>query len=113
MIVLPAPGSSASRNRSGWRGSISWYTAVIWCGKRIDDRGVHREHRVEQMGEADAMCLGHEAEEGSITVETPRPPALDDLEPRLVVPVEQLVGDLPGRPSCRSVQALPSRTTGR
>ena len=23
MIVLPAPGSSASRNRSGWRGSIS------------------------------------------------------------------------------------------
>jgi len=32
MIVLPAPGSSASRKRSGWRGSISPYTARIWCG---------------------------------------------------------------------------------
>lgn len=32
IIVLPAPGSSASRKRSGWRGSISWQTAVIWCG---------------------------------------------------------------------------------
>ena len=32
MIVLPAPGSSASRNRSGVRGSSSPYTARIWCG---------------------------------------------------------------------------------
>ena len=32
MMVLPAPGSSASRKRSGWRSSISPYTAVIWCG---------------------------------------------------------------------------------
>ena len=32
MMVLPAPGSSASRNRNGIRGSISWYTAEIWCG---------------------------------------------------------------------------------
>ena len=32
MIVLPAPGSSASRKRSGVRGSNSPYTARIWCG---------------------------------------------------------------------------------
>ena len=32
MIVLPEPGSSASRNRNGIRGSIDSYTAVIWCG---------------------------------------------------------------------------------
>ena len=32
MIVLPEPGSSASRNRIGCRGSISSYTALIWCG---------------------------------------------------------------------------------
>ena len=32
MIVLPVPGSSASRNRStGW-GSIDPYTASVWCG---------------------------------------------------------------------------------
>ena len=29
MMVLPAPGSSASRKRSGYRGSIASYTAVI------------------------------------------------------------------------------------
>ena len=34
-MVLPAPGSSASRNRSGCFGSISSYTAVIWCGSGI------------------------------------------------------------------------------
>ena len=33
MIVLPAPGSSARRKRSGVRGSSSPYTAVIWCGR--------------------------------------------------------------------------------
>ena len=32
MMVFPAPGSSASRKRSGCRGSISSYTAVIWWG---------------------------------------------------------------------------------
>ena len=29
MTVLPAPGSSARRKRSGWRGSMDSYTAVI------------------------------------------------------------------------------------
>jgi hypothetical protein len=33
MIVLPAPGSSATKNLSGWRCSMLAYTAVIWCGK--------------------------------------------------------------------------------
>ncbi len=32
MMVFPAPGSSAKRNRSGWRGSNSPYTAWIWWG---------------------------------------------------------------------------------
>ncbi len=32
MMVLPAPGSSASRKLSGWSGSIRSYTAVIWWG---------------------------------------------------------------------------------
>ena len=30
MIVLPVPGSSASRNRSWGCGSIAPYTAVVW-----------------------------------------------------------------------------------
>ncbi len=32
----------------------------------------------------------------AVAVEAPRPALLDDLQPRLVVPVEQLVGDLAG-----------------
>ena len=48
------------------------------------------------MREPDAMCLGDEPESRTVTVEAPRPALLDDLEPVLVVPVEQLVGDLAG-----------------
>ena len=32
IIVLPAPGSSASMNRKGILFNISSYTADIWCG---------------------------------------------------------------------------------
>ena len=56
-----------------------------------------REHRVEEVGEADALRLGDQAEERAVAVEAPGPALLDDLEPRLVVAVEQLVGDLAGR----------------
>jgi len=39
MIVLPAPGSSASRKRSRGCGSIFMYTASIWCGSvRMPER---------------------------------------------------------------------------
>ena len=72
MIVLPAPGSSASRNRSGWRGSISPYTASIWCGSGstwLDDK---RDVRVEQVGELDPASLGSQPEQVPVTVERPR-----------------------------------------
>jgi len=40
--------------------------------------------------------FGDEAEERTVAVKAPGTALLDDLEPRLVVPVEELVGDLPG-----------------
>ena len=65
--------------------------------QRLDDRRVHGEHGVEEMGEADPLRLGDEAEQGAVAVEAPGSPDFDDLEPGLVVTVQQLVGDLAGR----------------
>ena len=64
--------------------------------QRFDNRRVHREHRVEEMGEADSLRLGYQAEQRTVAVEAPGAPDLDDLEPGLVVAVQQLVGDLAG-----------------
>ena len=69
---------------------------MIWCGSGSTTRGVDREHGVEQVREADAVRLGDQAEERAVAVEAPGPALLDDLEARLVVAVEQLVGDLAG-----------------
>ena len=49
------------------------------------------QQRVEQVREADALGLGHEPEQRPIAVEAPRPSLGDNLEPGLVVTVEQLV----------------------
>ncbi len=74
--------------------------------QRIDHGGVHRQHRVEEMGQADAVGLGDQAEEGAVAVETPGPALLDDLQAGLVVAVEQLVGDLAGRGLVGQLQGL-------
>ena len=74
--------------------------------QRVDDRGVDRQQRVEQMRKPDALRLGHEPEQGAVAVEAPRPPLGDDLEPVLVVAVEQLVGDRAGRCLVRQLDRL-------
>ena len=65
--------------------------------QRLDHRRVHGEHGIEEMGEADPLRFGDEAEQRAVAVEAPGPSGLDDLEPGLVVTVQQLVGDLAGR----------------
>ena len=60
--------------------------------QRIDHRGVHREHGVEQMREADALRFGDQAEERAVAVEAPGPPLLHNFDASFVVTVEQLVG---------------------
>ena len=106
MMVLPAPGSSASRKRSGWRGQHVLVDGGDLVRQRIDDGGVDRQHRVEQMGQPDALRFGHQPEQRAVAVEAPGPALLDDLEPRLVVAVEQLVGDLAGRRLVGQLQRL-------
>ena len=58
------------------------------------------------MRQADALRLGHEPEERAVAVETPRPPRLDHLEARLVVAIEQLVCDSPGRVLVRQLDGV-------
>ncbi len=49
----------------------------------------------DRRGQADAVCLRDESEQMAVAIETPRAPLHSDVEARLVVPVEQLVGNLP------------------
>lgn len=76
----------------------------------VHEGGVDRQHGVEEMGQADPVCLGHEPEEGAVPVETPREPYFNNFKPRLVVPVEDLVRDPavgPAVDQSQSVGAVP------
>ena len=84
--------------------------------QRLHERGVHRQRRVEQMGEVDAQRLRHQPKEIAVAVEAPRPPLLDDFQPRFVVPVEDLAAQLAaGRPvdELHRVRADPARAHHR
>ena len=65
--------------------------------ERIQERGVDREDRVEEVRQADAVRFGDEPEELAVAVETPRPPGLDEIAAMLVVLVEKHIGDLSRR----------------
>ena len=72
---LAGAGSSASRKRSGWRGSIAVDGRDL-VRQRLDEGRVDREDRVEEVREADALRLGDEAEERAVAVKHGRPPSL-------------------------------------
>jgi hypothetical protein len=54
--------------------------------------------------QADAVRLGNEAEESAVAVEAPWPARFDDLETRLVVPVEDFVRHAAIRPAIHKGQ---------
>jgi len=58
--------------------------------QRLDQRGVHRQKGVEQVGEADAQRLGNQAEQFAVGVEGPGAAGGGDLERWLAVAEEQL-----------------------
>ena len=75
-------------------------------GQWLDDRGVDRQHGIEQMREADAQGLRHQPEQGPVAVKTPRLPLFCHFEPRLVRAVEQLIGHLTVRGFVGQFQGL-------
>ena len=64
--------------------------------QRLDHRGVDGQHWIEQVCQADALGLGNQSEKRAVAVKAPRPTQFNHLDPRLVVAIEQFVGDLPG-----------------
>ena len=55
------------------------------------------EERVEEVSQTDAVSLGDQPQQVAIAIEGPRASNVGDRDPCLVVPVQQLVGDLAGR----------------
>ena len=95
-MVFPARGRPQAGNGVA-AGEHSLVDSSDLVRKRVHVRRVNRENRIKQMREADAMSLRHKPERASIAIEAPGPAHLDDLQPGLVVPVEELIFDLAGR----------------
>ena len=76
MMVLPAPGSSARRKRSGWSRQHGFVDGRNLVGQRHDVRSVNREDRIEEMGHPDALRLRDQSEERTVAIKAPWPPLL-------------------------------------
>ena len=57
---------------------------------------MHREQRIEQIGELDPVRLGDQPEEGAVSVEIPGSTGRHDLEQRLLIAIDELIADLSG-----------------
>ena len=68
------------------------------------------QHRIEQVGQADAVGLGHQPVQRPVAIETPRPTSRHDVQAGFVVPVENFIGDAPIRATLdqrQRVRAMP------
>ena len=86
-------GEEEAQRRTGQHGLVDGGDLV---GERLHVGGVDGQQGVEEMGEADALGLGNEAEEGAVAVEAPGAGLFGDADAGLVVAVEEFVGDLAG-----------------
>ena len=86
-------GEEEAQRRTGQHGLVDGGDLVR---ERLDVGGVYGQQGIEEMGEADALGLGNEAEEGAVAVEAPWAGLFGDADAGLVVAVEELVGDLAG-----------------
>jgi hypothetical protein len=55
--------------------------------KRINERGMDSEDRIEEMGEANTMRLRYKPEQRPVPIEAPRPSSLNYLEPGFVASI--------------------------
>ena len=69
---------------------------MIWCGSGSTREVWTRQERIEEVGQADAMGLGDQAEERAVAVEAPRAACRQDFQRRLAV-AEQDFGADPAR----------------
>ena len=81
---------------------------LVWKG--VHERCVNREHGIKKVSKADPMSLRNKAKKRAVAVEAPWPASLDKFHARLVVAVENLVGNPSIRPpihQCQSVRTMP------
>jgi hypothetical protein len=74
--------------------------------QRLDDGCVDGENGVEQVCEANPLRLGYQPEQAAVAVEAPRPSLFDNLEPRLVIAIQQFVRDLAGGRLVRELEGF-------
>jgi hypothetical protein len=55
------------------------------------------EQGIEEVGEVDAMSLGHKAKEAPVAIETPRSAVHDDVKCRLVRSIEDAIPEVAGK----------------
>jgi hypothetical protein len=67
---------------------------------------VNREHWIEEMRESNTVRFGNKAEERTITVKAPWPAGFNDLEARLIVPVQNFVRHTTVRPAIHQGQSV-------
>jgi len=63
---------------------------------------------VEQMGKPDAVSFRYETEEPAVAVETPGPALFDNFQARLIVAIEENIGNAPGRILVRQLDGFRS-----
>src|SRR5215213_12032886 len=67
---------------------------------------MHREHRIEEVSQANALGLSDESEKVPIAVKAPRATNFGDFEGRFVVAVEELIAELARRVLVRQLHRL-------
>ncbi len=74
--------------------------------QRVDQRCVDREDGVEEMREANPLCLGNQSKKRAISIEAPGATGRNDLESRLIVAIKELVPDASARVFIRQLESL-------
>ena len=90
MMVLPAPGSSASKKRSGWRGSMHFtVNRRDLMRQRFDLRGTNREIRVKQICEANAICLRRKPKKTAVSIKCVGASSFQELEAAFFTAIDE------------------------
>jgi hypothetical protein len=103
---LARPGVVRQQKPQGLPGQHRLVHARDLVRQRFEERGVDRQQGVEEVGQADPVGLGNQAEQGPVSVKAPGASGLDNLKARLVVPVQEDVAHAAGGVLVRELQGV-------
>jgi len=85
-MVFPAPGGQ--QKTQGLARQHGFVDCGDLMGQRLHQRGVHGQHRIKQVGQANAVRLGREPKQGAVAVEAPGTARFHHLQTRLIVAIQ-------------------------